>query len=139
MFRQTLRAMLIGSLSALALAAGAPALAQARAADRARAIDAAFPPQGEIVTVNGNDVHVIVKGSGPDLVLIHGAGGNAQDFTYEFVDRLSARYRVFAIDRPGLGHSARARPELDATFTTEAESPSEQARILAAATRHLGA
>ena len=46
----------------------------------------------------GRNVHVVVKGSGPDLVLIHGAGGNARDFTYQFVDLISDRYRVFVVD-----------------------------------------
>ncbi len=110
-----------------------------RANDRTRAVEAAFPPEGQIVSVNGRDVHVIVEGEGPDLVLIHGAGGNAQDFTHTFTDGLTDRYRVFAVDRPGLGYTDRARPELNAAFTTKAESPIEQARLLAAATRELGA
>ncbi len=110
-----------------------------RANDRTRAVEAAFPPEGQIVSVDGRDVHVIVEGEGPDLVLIHGAGGNAQDFTHTFTDGLTDRYRVFAVDRPGLGYTDRARPELNAAFTTKAESPIEQARLLAAATRELGA
>lgn len=110
-----------------------------RAADRTDAIEEAFPPEGQIVTVDGRDVHVIVRGSGPDLVLIHGAGGNARDFTYRFAESLTARYRVIAVDRPGLGYTDRARPSLDAAFTTGAETPIEQARLLAAATRQLGA
>ena len=35
-----------------------------------------FLPEGEIVVVDGRDVHVLVQGEGPDLVLIHGAGAN---------------------------------------------------------------
>lgn len=134
-----MRKMLIASLAVCGLAIGTGIVAQGRASDRARSIEAAFPPQGEIVTVDGRRVHVIVKGSGPDLVLIHGAGGNAQDFTYEFVDHLSERYRVFAVDRPGLGHTERTRPGLNAAFTEDAETPVEQARMLAAAARELGA
>ncbi|MEM7720512.1 MAG: alpha/beta hydrolase [Pseudomonadota bacterium] len=106
---------------------------------RDAAIDAAFPPEGQFVEVDGRRIHAVVKGTGPDLVLIHGAGGNAQDFTYQFVDQLTDRYRVFAVDRPGLGHSDRARSGLNGAFTTDAESPIEQARLLAAATRALGA
>jgi pimeloyl-ACP methyl ester carboxylesterase len=131
--------MLIAGLAVCGLAVGTGIFAQLRAADRTRSIEAAFPPQGEFVTVDGRRVHVIVKGSGPDLVLIHGAGGNAQDFTYEFVDQLSERYRVFAVDRPGLGHTERARPSLNDPLTEDAETPVEQARMLAAATRELGA
>ncbi|MEL7150624.1 MAG: alpha/beta hydrolase [Pseudomonadota bacterium] len=114
-------------------------LAHYRAAQRTERIEATYPPQGEFVTINGRKVHVVVKGSGPDLVLIHGAGGNARDFTYQFVDRIAERYRVFAIDRPGLGYTDRTRPGLNAAFTRDAESPIEQAKLLAAATRELGA
>lgn len=110
-----------------------------RAAERIHQIEAAYPAQGQVVTVDGRDVHVIVEGSGPDLVLIHGAGGNAQDFTHAFTRRLTDRYRVFAVDRPGLGYTDRARPGLNAAWTTAAETPTEQARLLAEATRQLGA
>ncbi len=103
------------------------------------AIEARYPPLGQIVQVDGRDVHVVVKGEGPDLVLIHGAGGNARDFTYGFIDRLADRYRVFAVDRPGFGWTDRTRVGLNAAFTTDAESPIEQARHLAAAVRQLGA
>lgn len=111
-----------------------------RVADlREAAAEARFPPAGTIVQVDGTDVHVVVRGEGPDLVLIHGAGGNARDFTFRFIDRLTDRYRVFAVDRPGLGWSGRAEAELNAAFTDDAETPAEQARILAEAVRRLGA
>ncbi len=110
-----------------------------RASSRVADIEAAYPPKGQFVEVDGVRLHVIVEGTGPDLVLIHGAGGNAQDFTHDLVPRLADRYRVFAVDRPGLGHSDRARPGLNAAFHRDAETPMEQARLLAAATRKLGA
>ncbi len=134
MRRMTLALLLIGT----ALTGGS-VLTLSRAAERDRQIEAAFPPIGEIVDVDGRQVHVVVKGTGPDLVLIHGAGGNARDFTYEFIDHLTDRYRVFVVDRPGLGHTDRTRPELNSAFTNDAESPIEQAKLLAAATRKLGA
>ena len=126
-------------LALLVLGFGFGWLTLLQAAERSRTIEAAFPPEGQFVSVDGRDVHVIVEGEGPDLVLIHGAGGNAQDFTYKFTDGLTDRYRVFVVDRPGLGYSERARPDIDAAFTTRAETPIEQARLLAAATRQLGA
>ena len=110
-----------------------------RADLREAGIEARYPPMGEIVKVDGRDVHVVVRGTGPDLVLIHGAGGNARDFTHQFMDRLTDRYRVFAVDRPGLGWTARIDPALNAAFTTAAENPMEQARHLSAAVRQLGA
>ena len=110
-----------------------------RADLREAGIEARFPPLGQIVRVEGREVHVIVEGEGPDLVLIHGAGGNARDFTFQFTDRLTDRFRVFSVDRPGMGWSSRARDGLNAAFTTDAESPIEQARLIAAAVRQLGA
>lgn len=134
MRRMSLTLLLLG-----AALAGFTALTLLRAAERDRQIEAAYPPIGALVDVDGRQVHVVVKGTGPDLVLIHGAGGNARDFTYEFIDHLTDRYRVFVVDRPGLGYTDRTRPELNSAFTSDAESPIEQARLLAAATRQLGA
>ncbi|MEL6677563.1 MAG: alpha/beta hydrolase [Pseudomonadota bacterium] len=65
------------------------------------------PPSGAFVTVDGAKVHYVRKGSGPALVLIHGASGNLRDWTFQHVDRLAEQYDVIAIDRPGHGHSDR--------------------------------
>lgn len=111
----------------------------ARADLREAAIEARYPAIGKVIQVNGRDVHVIVKGSGPDLVLIHGAGGNARDFSLGLIDHLADRYRVFAVDRPGMGWSERIEPALNGAFTARAETPVEQARHLAEAVRQLGA
>lgn len=84
-------------------------------------------------------MHAYVTGKGPDLVLIHGASGNLRDFTFDLVDRLQGRYRVIAFDRPGLGYTDRTDPAYDRAFSSRAESPQEQAALLAAAARQLGA
>jgi pimeloyl-ACP methyl ester carboxylesterase len=60
---------------------------------------------GTLLTVDGKQVHALVKGTGPDLVLIHGAGGNLRDFDLDLIDRLAPNYRVIAFDRPGFGYS----------------------------------
>lgn len=44
------------------------------------------------------------RGSGPDLVLLHG-WGLSSDVWGEFADRLAERFRVILIDLPGLGRS----------------------------------
>lgn len=72
---------------------------------RDAAARAAHPPLGQMIAVDGGRVHVLVRGHGPDLVLIHGASGNLRDFTFGLVDELARHYRVIAVDRPGLGHS----------------------------------
>ena len=94
---------------------------------------AAYPPAGEMVTLaDGRRVHAIVEGRGPDVVLIHGAGGNARDFTLSFTAHLRDRFRVIAFDRPGFGHS----DSLDARL---AENPVSQALALSDAAARLGA
>ena len=102
-------------------------------------IEARHKPQGEMVTVNGRHVHAVVHGDGPDLVLIHGAGGSSGDFAYHLIDLLAEQFRVIAFDRPGFGWSERIHDGLPGAFTTQAESPIEQARHLSDAARQLGA
>jgi pimeloyl-ACP methyl ester carboxylesterase len=110
------------SVALVAAIAGGVYAVDRRAAMREAAADAAFPPLGQILTVDGLRVHAYVAGSGPDLVLIHGASGNLRDFTFSLIPQLTNRYRVIAFDRPGLGWSD---PLPDA-----ADSPAEQAAHL---------
>jgi pimeloyl-ACP methyl ester carboxylesterase len=109
------------------------------AAARAAAAEAAHPPSGQFVEVGGRRVHVHVTGTGPDVVLIHGAFGSLRDFTFDLSARLAERYRVIAFDRPGLGYTDRTDPAYASAFAARAESPAEQAALLAAAARDLGA
>lgn len=87
------------------LLGGVAGLTQWRAQSREAAIMAEFPPEGQFLTVNGAQVHVYVTGTGPDLILIHGASGNARDMTFALAAELEKTYRVIAFDRPGLGWS----------------------------------
>jgi len=89
-----------------------------------------YPPTGQLLDVGGTTVHAHVEGSGPTVILIHGASGNIRDFTFDLTGRLSDRYRVIAFDRPGLGHSELLRPG--------GESPQGQARLLDEAAAQLG-
>ena len=88
-------------IAALALAG----LTHWRASAREAAAETAFPPTGQFVAVDGKRLHFEIAGQGPDLVLIHGASGSLRDLTFSLRDRLTDRFRVIAIDRPGLGHS----------------------------------
>lgn len=124
MTRKTLAA------SAALLGLGLIAATHWRMAAREQAALAAHPPTGQFVTVEGLQVHLQVAGSGPDLVLIHGANGNLREFTFALMDRLSDRYRVIAVDRPGLGYSD-PLPDADATVAG-------QARVLRAAVAQIG-
>jgi pimeloyl-ACP methyl ester carboxylesterase len=75
----------------------------------ARRVEASFPPQGRFVEVDGNRIHYIDEGAGPPIVMIHGLGGQIRHFTYALASRLTDRYRVIVIDRPGAGYSDRPR------------------------------
>ncbi len=99
----------------------------------------AYPPLGQFVTLDdGRQVHAFVTGQGPDLVLVHGASGNVRDFTFSFVEQVSDRYRVIVFDRPGLGYTDRANDRVTGAFNSAAETPFEQAAMLAEAARKLG-
>ncbi len=98
------------------------------ASRRAAAVEVAFPPLGQILTVNGLRVHALTLGSGPDLIMIHGASGNLRDLM-PLMTRLAPDYRVTAFDRPGLGWSD---PIADSASLTA------QARHLSAAATQLG-
>ena len=67
---------------------------------------------GDTVTVDGRRLHYVRAGSGPPLVLIHGASGTHRDWTFFHMARLTERYEVFAFDRPGIGASDAARGPL---------------------------
>lgn len=98
--------MAVSLILAGTLALGSSAAAvRRRAAEREAAARVSHPPTGELIEVEGHTLHVHIEGRGPDLVLIHGASGSSRDFTFRFVDRVKARYRVLAFDRPGLGWS----------------------------------
>ena len=96
--KSVLSVVLLGTVAL----AGATAW-QARA--REAAAESAYPPAGQFVTVAGRRVHALVRGTGPDLVLIHGASGSLRDFSFELVDQLARDFRVIALDRPGFGWS----------------------------------
>lgn len=76
-----------------------------RASAREAAAEAAYPPSGSFVTVDGKRLHYEMKGQGPDLVMLHGASGSLRDLTFALRDQLADRFRVTVVDRPGLGHS----------------------------------
>lgn len=97
-----------------------------------------FPPEGQFVEVAGRRVHYVQKGSGPDLVLVHGAGGSTRDFTFSFLDRVTDRYRVTIFDRPGHGWSEHTDDRYLRGFYSRSDTLNEQADHLAAATAALG-
>ena len=97
----------------------------------ARRVEAAYPPPGDFVTVDGVRLHWIEAGQGRPVVFVHGAGGMVQDLlTSRFAPMLAAGHRLIAVDRPGYGHSERPRAEL--------AGPEAQGRLLHQALAKLG-
>ncbi|WP_417693159.1 alpha/beta fold hydrolase [Roseibium sp.] len=86
--------------------------------------------EGRLLQIDGRTVHAVQEGSGPDVILIHGASGNLRDMTFSLAPRLARTFRVTAFDRPGLGFSE--------PLHREAETPIEQAQHLAKAASQLG-
>ncbi len=68
------------------------------------------PPLGRFVEVDGVKLHVLERGSGPVILLVHGNGTMIEDWIISgLLDDLAATHRVIAVDRPGFGHSERPR------------------------------
>lgn len=112
-------------------------LVQWRVSTREKAAETAYPPSGQFVNANGTKIHLSIAGQGPDIVVIHGANGSLRDFTFDLVERLAPRFRVIAVDRPGLGWSE--RPEgFGGAFNNRDEPPALQARLLQAAADAVG-
>ncbi len=63
------------------------------------------PPVGRFVDVEGGGLHYLQRGSGSDVVLIHGAAVTLNDMAAGPMDALAGDHRVTAFDRPGHGYS----------------------------------
>ena len=117
----------------LAILVGLAALAAGALAIRTAVAEAgfarAYPVPGRLVDVTGQPVHVIERGTGRAVVMIHGNPGTALDFAL-VQQHLAPRFRTLAVDRPGYGWSARPKPRM---------SPAAQAERIRAAVRSLGA
>ncbi|MEL6642219.1 MAG: alpha/beta hydrolase, partial [Pseudomonadota bacterium] len=82
--------------------------------------------------------HYLQMGSGPHVVLLHGAGGNLREFTLGHLDALAQRYTVTAFDRPGLGYSDRVPGVATGALAVEGDPPMDQAAVLRAAATQIG-
>lgn len=80
----------------------------------ARQAEAAHPPRGRLISVDGHRLHVMRFGPpdpiGPPVVLLHGNLVTSGDWLASgIVGRLAAEREVVVFDRPGFGHSDRPR------------------------------
>ena len=89
----------------LLLIVGALALFSGWTAGRAQA---AVPPIGRFVDVDGARIHYLDEGSGPTIVLVHGLAAQMQHLSYALREHLKRDFRVVFMDRPGSGYSERA-------------------------------
>jgi pimeloyl-ACP methyl ester carboxylesterase len=116
-----------------AAAIGTAALAGLAIYNRSRTLrtQQRHPALGRLVQVDGVNVHVIDRGQGPALVLVHGNGTSVEDWAASgLLDRLAATHRVIAIDRPGYGYTDRPRTTL--------WTPAAQAALIGRVLRILG-
>jgi pimeloyl-ACP methyl ester carboxylesterase len=92
--------------------------------------DTSLPPgvRGSHVSVDGTSLRYLQQGTGPDVLLIHGSPGSAEDWD-PVLERLAAHFRVTAYDRIGHGYSEGARLP---------HTPTENARITLGLIRALG-
>ena len=69
-----------------------------------------------IVTDDGVGLEVVVQGTGPALMLVHGFGGAKEDFSDQ-IDDLARDYQVIAPDLRGHGESD--GPEIEAQYSLD--------------------
>lgn len=110
----SVRGTVVGAGVVLAMAAVAARL-------QTLAVEAAHPPIGRFLNVDGVEVHYFERGSGDAIVLLHGNGMMIEDFlTSGLVDQLAKTHRVIVFDRPGFGYSN--RPGFPASWTADRQA-----------------
>ncbi len=125
------------TVSAIAIAIGA-AFTAVGTKQRAAQAEVNYPPLGSFIDVTGGKVHFVQEGRGPHLILLHGAGGNLREFTFDLMRRLTDRYTVTAFDRPGLGYTDRVPHVENGLTEVEGASPLDQAHMLREAATEIG-
>ena len=108
----------IGALGAAMVAGGGLALYAGAAA---RHFERMVPRDGELIDVEGARLHVVERGQGPPLLLIHGLGGQLRNFS-RILDPLAERHRVVLVDRPGSGYSTAGGGGVQPTLAEQARS-----------------
>src|SRR5262245_49972835 len=95
----------------------------------ARRVEAAFPPRGAFMEIDGQRIHYLDSGGpGPVIVMIHGLAGNMLNFSY-VMEHLTEEFRVIVVDRPGSGYSTRPT-NISATLDTQAQTIAKLIRAL---------
>ena len=66
-----------------------------------------WPPDGRFVDTRSGRVHLVDRGAGPAIVLVHGTARSAADWLEGSLELLARRHRVVALDAYGNGLSER--------------------------------
>lgn len=67
-----------------------------------------YPPIGKLITVKSTRLHILDRGNGIPVVMLHGASSNIREWTASIFDKVAENHRAIAIDRPGHGWSSDA-------------------------------
>jgi pimeloyl-ACP methyl ester carboxylesterase len=89
------------------------------------------PMVGRMVDADGVPLRLIERGAGPPAVFVHGAWGGPEDWDRTVAPLVEHELRCLMFERPGHGWSGDSNPG--------AGTPLEQARLLRAAARSVGA
>lgn len=97
---------------------------------RTQVIERRYPMIGDRLALEDGSLHVLTRGDGVPVVMLHGASGNLRDWTASIFDEVAGRYRAIAVDRPGHGWSD--------PWPDGGHDPRRQAAILHEAFQRLG-
>lgn len=99
------RVLLVLAALAVVVVVAGPMAIRLRESESGREL----PPgvAGRFVVADGRRMHVVERGEGPALVLLHGFGGSTFDWEQFVMEPLSRKRRVIAVDLPGFGWSER--------------------------------
>lgn len=76
-----------------------------------------MPPAGHFIEIDNARIRYVEEGSGPAVLILHGASSNAEDMRLALSGHLDG-FRAVYVDRPGLGWSERP----DMAWTPEREA-----------------
>jgi pimeloyl-ACP methyl ester carboxylesterase len=101
-----LRVVLVAVALAAAIAVAGPLAIRMREPDASGVLPPGVP--GRLLAVGGHRVHVVERGSGPPLLLVHGFGASTFDYEEQVLEPLARSHRAIAVDLYGFGWSERS-------------------------------